>query len=444
MLSGGSGQRLWPLSNAVRSKQFLKVLRSPNGTPESMIQRVYRQLRETGIDDSVIVSTVENQKYEILRQLGNKIELVVEPERRDTFPAIALASMYLYTERYAGLDDTVLIMPVDAYAESPYFTTLKTIDTAVQNNIADLVLMGIMPTYPSSKYGYIMPGNKLSSVAMKVQYFVEKPDEIAAEKLILDGALWNGGVFGFRLRWMIDLIRKYVPASNYQELQKQYSSFRKTSFDYEIVEPCDSLAVVCYNGDWKDLGTWNTLSDVMQESYAGNVISGEGTENTHIINELDIPIVALGIHDAVITATPDGILITNKNDSIKLKEYVAQIQQRPMAERRSWGGYKVLNYMEQSPGNYVLTKHLWIDQGKNLSYQRHRNRDEIWTIVDGTGKILLDGIFRDVTRGDIAYIKRGQLHSMKAITTLHMIEVQIGTELSEEDIERFPWDWSNN
>ena len=418
LLSGGSGKRLWPLSSGIRAKQFLRVLRAPDGRHESMVQRVFRQIHEAGIDAPVVISTTDAQKDTIRAQLGNDVAIALEPERRDTFPAIALAAVYLASERRCGQEETVLVMPVDPYADQGYFETIKKMDRAVQSGAADMVLMGVRPTYPSMKYGYILPELAQTSDLMKVASFAEKPTTERAAELLDRGAFWNGGVFAFKM-----------------------GKLRKISFDYEIVEACRSIAMVPYYGMWKDLGTWNTLSDVMEEPCAGKVFSGEGMDNTHIINELDIPIVALGVKNAVIAACPDGILVADKVASTQLKPYVDQIDQRPMYEERQWGSYKVLNYMSHGDGKKSLTKHLCIQPGKKLSYQRHKNRDEIWTFIDGTGDLLLDGHIRNVRRGDVAYIDRGMMHSIRAVTELHVIEVQIGEDLSEEDIERREWDW---
>lgn len=442
LLSGGSGKRLWPLSNDVRSKQFLKVLRAPDGHHESMIQRVYRQIREVGVDSPVVISTTEKQQSTIRQQLGENVSIALEPSRRDTFPAVSLAAIYLYSEMDIALDETVIVMPIDAYAEASYFHSLCVMDRAVQENVADMILMGIKPTYPSAKYGYIIPQNSEDGREfLPVHHFVEKPDENEASILISKGAFWNGGVFAFRMRWILDVIHRYIDDVSYADLRAHYDKLKKISFDYEIVERCKSLAMVPYFGEWKDLGTWNTLSEIMEEPYSGRVLQGEGMSNTHIINELDIPVVALGIQNVVIAATPDGIMVADKSASVKLKEYVDKIGQRPMFERRPWGSYKVLNYMTHSDDMKSLTKHLWVEKGKNLSYQRHQDRDEIWTIIDGSADFLLDGHIRNVRRGDVAYIMRGQWHSVRAATDLHMIEVQIGSELSEEDIERKDWAW---
>lgn len=441
LLSGGSGKRLWPLSSETRSKQFLKVLRSPEGTHESMIQRIWRQIHETIPNARMIISTTDSQQETIKRQLGNDVDIALEPERRDTFPAIALAAVFLAMERGCGMEETVIVMPVDAYAEEGYFQTLLKMDKAVQITAADMVLMGIRPTYPSSKYGYIVPEQSQTTDLMKVASFCEKPTEERAIRLLERGAFWNGGVFAFKMGYIMEVVRRYIDPQGYAHLRENYQKLRKISFDYEVVEQCRSIAMVPYYGVWRDLGTWNTLTDVMQEYNAGMVQSGENTTNTHIINELDIPVVALGLKNVVIAASPDGILVSDKMASTQLKAYVDQIDQRPMYEERQWGSYKVLNYMRHPTGKCSLTKHLIIRGGKNLSYQAHKNRDEIWTIVDGAGDLLIDGHIRNVRQGDVAYITKGMRHSIRAVTDLHLIEVQIGDELSEDDIQRFEWDW---
>jgi len=443
LLSGGSGKRLWPLSSDTRAKQFLKVLRAPDGAHESMIQRICRQIREAGIQAPIVISTTDAQKDTILRQLGSGVDIALEPERRDTFPAIALGAVFLALERHCGMDETVVVMPVDAYTEDGYFQTILKMDRAVQSGAADMLLMGIRPTYPSTKYGYIVPASERTSDVMKVSHFEEKPTEERARVLLDIGSFWNGGVFAFKMGFIMEIVRRYIEPQSYAHLRENYGLLRKVSFDYEIVEACQSIAMVPYYGMWKDLGTWNTLSDVMREHNSGKVLSGEGTENTHIINELDIPVVALGLKNAVIAACPDGILVTEKYASGFIKPYVERIDQRPMYEERQWGSYKVLNYMRHPGGKCSLTKYLIVQKGKKLSYQVHKNRDEIWTIVDGTGDLLLDGHIRNVRCGDVAYITKGMLHSIRAVTDLHFVEVQIGSELSEDDIERINWDWKD-
>jgi len=314
-------------------------------------------------------------------------------------------------------------------------------DDAVQSGVAELVLMGIQPTYPSEKYGYIVPVNNREQEPVRVERFTEKPSVKDAEALLAIGAVWNGGVFAFRLGWLMDTVQTQTPFSDYSDLLQRYTELHKNSFDYEVVEKANSIAMVSYRGIWKDLGTWNTLTEQMESERIGNCVSGEDTVSTHIINELEIPVVALGTKNLVIAASPDGILVSDKAKSSYLKPYVDQMDCRPMYEERRWGEYKVLEYTTFGENQRSLTKRLRINAGQNISYQSHRQRDEIWTFIEGIGELLLDGHIRNVRCGDVAYITKGMKHAIRAISDLYIIEVQIGEELTEEDIERFDWDW---
>lgn len=438
LLSGGSGKRLWPLSNETRSKQFLKLLKDENGNSESMVQRVYRQIKEASIDANIVIATGKSQLDSIRNQLGNAVDVVLEPERRDTFPAIALSCAYLAIEKKMKSDEVVIVLPVDPYADTDYFRTLIKMEKVINDRNANLALMGIKPTYPSAKYGYIIP----NCDGTLVDRFQEKPTEEYAKELIKDGAMWNGGVFAFKLGYLMEIVKKYINFGSFKEVEEQYCNLPKISFDYEVVEKESSIAMVEYKGIWKDLGTWNTLTEVMDYNQLGNVIVADSCENTHVINELDIPVVVLGTKDIIVATSPDGILISDKRESSYLKPYVDNIHQRPMFEERRWGEYKVLDYIAYGDGTSSLTKSLFINAGKSISYQSHAIRDEIWTIVDGTGDLLIDGHVRNVRRGDVAYITKGQKHAICATTDLRMIEVQIGIELVESDIERYECDWN--
>lgn len=440
LLSGGSGKRLWPLSNNSRSKQFLKVLKDPNGDAESMVQRVYRQIREICPEASITIATNAAQIDSIRSQLGSAVDVVVEPERRNTYPAIVLASAYLYHSKNCSPDEPVIIMPVDPYAERGYFETLSRMERAVNEDAADIVLMGIDPTYPSEKYGYIVPDKSTSDGYTKVSRFVEKPDLETAQRLIDEGALWNAGVFALKLGYIIDKLQPDIKDRPLEDIRAHYGDMKKNSFDYEVVEKVGSIAMVPYKGMWKDLGTWNTMSEEI-DTDIGMVVRGRGTENTQVINELDIPAVVMGAKDMVVAISPDGILVTGKEESSYIKPYIDELEQRPMYEERRWGTYKVIDFITYSDGQKSLTKHLRLMAGKKLSYQSHEKRDEIWTIVDGTGILLLDGHTRNVKRGDVAYITAGMKHALCAVTDLHLIEVQIGQELTEEDITRYAMDW---
>ncbi len=436
LLSGGSGKRLWPLSNEVRSKQFLKLLCDKEGKHESMVQRVYRQITDAGIHARIVVATSASQVEAIRGQLPKDVDIVVEPERRNTFPAIVLAASYLASRKKIDLEETVIVLPVDPYVDVAYFECFRKMDEEVQKGTADMVLMGITPSYPSEKYGYILQGEQ-----GVVTGFKEKPDEETAARLIQEGALWNAGVFAFRLKYLMEIADQYVQNRDFDDITKHYADLKKDSFDYEVVEKTKSLAVVPYSGEWKDIGTWNTLTEEMEEESVGYAVTGEDCVNTHVINELSIPVVALGTKDIVVAASPDGILVSDKHKSSYIKPYVENITGRPMYEERRWGEYKVYDYIQYKDGTKSLTKHITVHAGMAQDYQLHHYKDEVITVVNGSGEFVIDGCLMKLSYGDTICIRRGQKHTMRAIEDLQMICVQIGEEISEEDVEVYEWRW---
>lgn len=453
LLSGGSGKRLWPLSNDARSKQFLPLLASPNGGMESMIQRVVRQIRDAKLTDNITFATNAVQRDSIINQLGEDVNVVTEPERRDTFPAIALAASYLAKEKKCGDDEVVVIMPCDVYTESKYFATIGKMVETVENDVADLVLMGITPTYPSEKFGYVVPESITSTDSVKsassvfnndclrVARFTEKPNEKKAIELLKQNAFWNGGVFAFRLGYIMNIVSQYLKTETFLETRNRYAEFPKISFDYEVAEKAESVAVVPFSGEWKDLGTWNALCEELPSTHIGNVMMGDNNVNTHAVNELGIPVFCNGLKDVIVAASPDGIMVCDKQDSEKIKDYANKLTTRPMYEERRWGTYRVLDNAEYEDGTRSLTKTIHLNAGKNISYQLHHHRSEVWTFVEGEGIFVLDGERKDVKRGDVMNIPVGHLHAIKATTDLTFIEVQIGNPLVEEDIERFEFEW---
>ena len=443
LLSGGSGTRLWPLSNSSRSKQFLKVLRDAKGNHVSMVQRVFRQIRAVDADVDVTIATCAAQEDSIRRQVEGCYALVLEPERRDTAPAIMLACANLALEQRADADDTVIVMPIDTYADQAYYDGIVKLDAAVQSGFSELVLLGVEPTFPSVKYGYIVPETPEGELRRVVR-FTEKPEKAMARELIGNGALWNCGVFAFKLGYLTNLASKYMPVSDFRQFRDRYSELPKNSFDYEVVEKAASIGVVPYSGEWKDLGTWNTLTDEMADASAGRVVVDEPTcENVHVINETGFPMVVAGMRNAVVVATPDGILVSSKEASAGIKAQVAQAaESRPMYEQRRWGEYRVLDSSVYPDGAKALTKELVVRDGKQMSYQRHAHRSEVWTIVSGTGEVVLDGLVRQVRADSVVYINKLQMHAARAVgSELHIIEVQQGDILVEEDIERFGDYW---
>lgn len=441
LLSGGSGQRLWPLSNSTRSKQFLRLLPAPNGGNESMLQRVYRQIKEAKLTDDITIATSAAQRDSITTQIGNDITLVAEPERRGTFPAIALATAHLLYNENCHRDETAIVIPCDTFADNDYFSHISKLTDIIETNDIELALIGIKPTGPSSKYGYILTEKKEANEVQMVKRFTEKPNKRRAEQLIANGALWNGGVFAFKIGFIEEIINRYIDADTFEQVLKNYCKLPAVSFDNEVTEKCHSVAVTTYNGTWKDLANWKALSEELPDKHIGNIIVGEGVGNTTIINELELPIVCEGIKDAVVVAGYEGVLVCSKDASENIKQHVEKVATRPMFEERRWGTYKVINTTKYSDGFSTLTKELKLNAGCNISYQIHRHRDEVWTFVNGHGLLVIDGNVTEVSRGSVVHIKKGQMHAVRAITDLEFIEVQTGDILVEEDIERYDWKW---
>lgn len=444
LLSGGSGTRLWPLSNDARSKQFLKVLRDEQGNHVSMVQRVFFQIGRVPADLDVTIATCESQRGSIEAQVTGKYSLVLEPERRDTAPAIMLACAHLASEQGADSRDTVVVMPIDTYADQAYYDRVIDLDEAVRSGAANLVLLGVEPTYPSEKYGYIVPSFREGEV-WPVARFKEKPCESEASALVAKGALWNCGVFAFELGYLLGVLGRYLDAVDFKDVARRYAELPKRSFDYEVVEKASSVAVVPYSGAWKDLGTWNTLTEEMADEHAGRAVVDDATcANVHVVNETGLPLVVAGIEDSVVVATPDGILVSGKEASAHLKPLVAKAAtSRPMYERRRWGEYRVLDSSAYADGTVSLVKELVVEPGKQLSYQRHAHRSEVWTVASGKGEVVLDGKSSPIGPGSVVSIAPGRMHAARAFEEMHVVEVQMGSILEEGDIERFGTYWGD-
>ena len=439
LLSGGSGKRLWPLSNDIRSKQFIKIFKKPEhsvplgteytGDYESMVQRIYRQIKTVDSDATVTIATSKSQVSAIHNQLGPDVGISVEPCRRDTFAAIALATAYLHDVKGVPEDKAVVVCPVDPYVEEGYFKTLEEMCKAAQRGQENLVLMGIEPTYPSEKYGYIKPMERDGKWSWG---FTEKPTAEKAAEYIKDGALWNGGVFAYKLDYVLSKSRELLGTSSYEELFSGYNELKKISFDYAVVEQETSIEVLRYSGTWKDLGTWNTLTEAMEENTVGDVRLNDTCSNVHAINELGVPILIMGGKDLVVSASPEGILVSDKEQSSYIKPFVDAIDQQIMFAEKSWGSYRVLDVEEDS-----MTVKVTLNPGHRMNYHSHEKRDEIWNVIRGTGKTVVDGMEQPVKAGDVITMSAGCKHTVIAESELQLIEVQLGTDISVADKKKY-------
>lgn len=431
LLSGGSGKRLWPLSNDIRSKQFIKIFKAENGEYESMVQRIYGQIKAVDPDATVTIATSKSQVSAIHNQLGADVGISVEPCRRDTFAAIALATAYLHDVMGFPETEAVVVCPIDPYVNLSYFECVNGLYKAAERGDKDLVLMGIRPTYPSEKYGYIKPTQAKDGGWGFT--FTEKPTAEKAQEYIDAGALWNGGVFAYKLSYVLKKAKELLGTSDYSELFANYDSLKKISFDYAVVEQETSLEVLRYSGEWKDLGTWNTLTEAMEEPIIGNGRLNEDCTNVHIINELGIPVLGMGLKDVVISASPEGILVSDKEQSSYIKPYVDAIDQQVMFAEKSWGSYRVLDVEENS-----LTVKVTLNPGHKMNYHAHEYRDEIWTVIAGFGKTIVDGMEQLVKPGDVITMAAGCKHTVFAGDDgLQLVEVQLGSEINVSDKKKY-------
>lgn len=430
LLSGGSGKRLWPLSNDVRSKQFIKIFKTENNEYESMVQRVYRQIRAVDKEAIVTIATSKTQVSSIHNQLGEDVGVCVEPCRRDTFPAIALATAYLHDVLLISEEESVVVCPVDPYVNQDYFEAIKSLGELADKGNANLVLMGIEPTYPSEKYGYIIPADK--EKVSKVETFKEKPDVETAKEYISQGALWNGGVFAYKLKYVLNKAHELIDFTDYQDLFTKYETLNKISFDYAVVEKEDNIEVMRFSGQWKDLGTWNTLTEAMEEASIGEAILNDKCENVHVINELDVPVLCMGLKDVVISASAEGILVSDKEQSSYIKPYVDEISQQIMFAEKSWGSFRVIDVEDES-----MTIKVTLNPGHKMNYHSHERRDEVWNVISGSGRAVIDGKVTQVKAGKVLTMHAGCKHTIIADTELKLIEVQVGKDISVHDKQKF-------
>jgi len=426
LLSGGSGKRLWPLSNDIRSKQFIKLFKDENDEYESMVQRVYRQITTVDAEATVTIATSKSQVSAIRNQLGDKVSVCIEPCRRDTFPAIALAAAFLHDEKGVDPDETVAVCPVDPYVSNAYYEAVKKLGALVDEKNANITLMGIEPTYPSEKYGYIIPES--ADNVSDVKEFKEKPDTETAKRYIEQGALWNAGVFAFKLGYLMEKAHSMIDFTDYRDLYAKYDTLEKISFDYAVVEKEPSIQAMRFAGDWKDVGTWNMMAEVMADVAKGNVTMDDTCTNTNVVNELDIPILCMGCKDMVIAASCDGILVSDKEQSGYMKPYVEKISESVRYAEKSWGTYTVIDAQPEA-----LTVKVSLHAGNQMKYHSHEYRDEVWTVLNGNGRTIVDGMEQVLRPGDVVTIAAGCKHTLIADTDMNVIEVQVGKDISQAD-----------
>lgn len=425
LLCGGSGQRLWPLSGRIRSKMFLKLLPAPDGDTESMIERVSRQLKHSGLSSSALFVAHQDQAALTRRYTRNQYEVLGEPHKRGTFTAAALGALHLYSTGKARPEDTLCVAPADMYADDGFFQLFHQFPEVLTASQADLVLLGTRPTHPSDQYGYILPEGDGNGAYSRVQSFEEKPDSIRAVELIRKQALWNCGVFAFRLGFMLNHLKQMGLPTEPAAFTSLYSDFPVRSFDKEVAERSSKAVVLRHDGEWRDLGSWDTLTAQLQQPVTGAGGIWGNSRNTHIVNELNLPLHVIGVPDIVAVGSPEGILIAGKQEANAIKD----IMHTPSAEANygetAWGNYTILDRTANDLG-IVLTVKLALLPGHELPEMHCTHTSKRWMILSGHGEIMVNGIAVSAFAGSTYSVATGETHGIRAFTAMELLEIRMG------------------
>lgn len=419
LLCGGGGKRLWPISNNVHSKQFAQLFDDGNGNYRSMLEHAISEIREIDPDVQVTIAAGRVQTEEVRSQLGFDVSLTEEPSRRNTFPAISLAASYLKDHDHVDPQEPIVIFSVDSYADRSFYESLFSLGEILDDGNTNLVLMGIEPTSPSDKYGYIIPAS--SDEVSAVRAFREKPDTETAKKYIEEHhALWNAGVFACRLEYLLRRADIVFGSSSYANLLQRYPELKQISFDYAVVEKEPNIAVKRYNGTWTDAGTWTGMCSLLKNKDIGQVVRDDQCEDTLIVNHLDFPILAMGVKNLVIAASRDGILVAEKDRIPDLKTVVDDVWLEPRVIGKRYGGKEVLHRSESSE-----TSLLTIRAGSSVTIKTDLGVRKTLTVLHGAGEKMKPGT--------IFTIQDGEKWQINADTDIQLIETMIEFEIEPEN-----------
>ncbi|SET89148.1 sugar phosphate nucleotidyltransferase [Paenibacillus sp. NFR01] len=434
LLCGGSGQRLWPLSGRIRSKMYLELLPAPGGGKESMIGRVSRQLEQTGLGETALFVTHRDQLALTRRYTRDRYPVIGEPEKRGTFTAAALGALYLYSSGKAKPEDILCVAPADMFADDGFFRLFHQFTDILSSSQADLALLGTRPAYPSDQYGYIVPGKGGPEAYAPVVAFEEKPDIARAQQLLKDQALWNCGVFAFPLSMMLAKLEQMGLPLEPAPLIDQYPGLPVRSFDKEVAERCHRAVVLPHEGEWRDLGSWSTLSSELSEPVTGAGGIWGASRDSHIVNQLDIPLHVIGVPGIIAVGSPEGILVADKGEANAIKDIQQAGSDMTRYGESDWGSYTVID-RTVSGTQVVVTMKLSLLPGQRFTESPSLPARKSWIILSGQGEYLREGTAEAARTGDIFTMARGELHGLKAYTALSLLEIRI---CDHEDELRLP------
>ena len=465
ILAGGTGSRLWPLSRKSFPKQFLNLL-DHNYT---MLQSTYKRIENLADISRPIVICNEEHRFIVGHQMKEinvePLEILLEPEGRNTTPAITIAALKaLDIYKNTNIEPILLILSSDHQIKD-----INKFHTAIKNSIElslkdNLIIFGVPPTYPATGYGYIKSDKQLDHNEynpIKVDKFIEKPDEKTAKYLIRDKKYtWNSGMFVFKATAILDEIKKFAPEvfKNCEEClekskvdldflrleEKSFKSCANTSIDISVFEKTKKAFVIPLNCGWDDVGNWESIWKISKKDLNGNSLNGKVlAHNTKdsIIRSEDKLVVGIGLENIVIVETKDAVLVANKECSQSIKNVVSLMNQKGFNEAqnhkivyRPWG-----SFLSIEEGKTWQIKKIEVNPGASLSLQMHFHRSEHWVVVSGTAKILIENNEKIIGPNESAYIPLGVKHRLSNPTKfkLTLIEIQSGSYLGEDDIKRF-------
>ncbi|NKB75852.1 MAG: mannose-1-phosphate guanylyltransferase/mannose-6-phosphate isomerase [Gammaproteobacteria bacterium] len=458
ILSGGSGTRLWPLSRSMRPKQFISLI-----DQESLFQKTLLRLRHLpNVADPIIVCN-EDHRFMVAEQMQeigmNHDTIILEPTARNTAPAIASAAMRLL-DRDTDTSHTMLVLPADHLIEGEA-SFLNAIQLASQaSGQGNLVTFGVYPSKPATGYGYIRIDPNVETEVFPVKEFVEKPSEEKATSYLESGDYyWNSGMFVFTAEDYVEALEQHCPdilfntrsamehaVSDLDFLRlstEHYSLCESISIDYAVMERSEKVSMVPMDSQWSDIGSWSSLWATGEKDDTGNVTKGdvilESVTNSYIHAESKL-VAALGVSNLIVVETHDGLMVTTQEHDQDIKQIVNKLKaaNRPEAELhrkafRPWGNYDCLD-----KGERFQVKRIMVKSGQSTSMQRHLHRAEHWIVVSGTAEVTCDDDTFMLTENEAAYIPLGSTHRLRnpGKTPLEIIEVQSGSYLGEDDIER--------
>ncbi len=457
IMCGGAGTRVWPESRETLPKQFIPLIGE-----HSTFQMALDMLRDRAVFDPAIVITNNDYRFYVAEQIaetGIEAEIVLEPSRRDSAPAIAVAAVMAAARKP---DTVVAIFAADHVIKNrPEFVKLCAEAAEAAAATGSIVTFGIMPTAPATGFGYIRPGAPVmqGSAVKAVEAFVEKPDLDTAKGYLAEGYLWNSGNFVFRADVMLDELKQFEPelADVVREAvgkattdlgmvkldPEAFGRAHKISIDYAVMERTHRGAVIAADMGWSDIGNWQSVWEMSDRDDQGNSVRGLGvvldSTNVHI-RSADVLTAVVGLDDVVVVTTQDAVLVLNSNQAGRVKDLVEKLKtlKRPEAHEhrrsyRPWGYYQSIDR-----GGRYQVKRIVVKPGQRLSLQKHYHRAEHWIVVSGTAEVTLNEQVHLVHENESIYLPIGCVHRMTnpGKINLELIEVQTGSYLGEDDIIR--------